>query len=385
MTDIEKNKSYFEVILETKTFAKILGFASSVIEKRNVSVELNNIKLVSNANLLEVGATDMDLYLHQEINVQVISEGSTTVSTQTLLEVINKISDKQIKLKQLENNELEIKGLSCCFKLVTLPAYQFPDINDFAHDFGIKILCDDLARLVEYTSFAVSTEETRYNLNGIYMHVIGKSFCCAATDAHRLSSVSINIEEEIKEFGVIIPSKTSIELLKILKNNNSQSEVEIFVCRNKIKFKNNNFTLISKLIDATFPEYSCFIPKDNDKKLIINRRMFLDSIDRVSCITVEKFRAIKISINEKGLYITGSSDLKGFASEELQFSDDDNSYCKFSGSKVSIGFNPSYVKEILRTLNDKMIEVHLKDHSSPLIIKGRDSENENFVVMPLNI
>ncbi len=384
------NPTNLEIIVQTKDLVHALGFANLIVEKRNVLLELNNIKLVAKNGQLEIGATDMDLYLNQNIGAEIISEGETTVSTQTISEIIRKIPDSEIRLKQdpNSNNKLEIIGSNCHFELLTLPAMQFPTMEDIDSKNNLDCSCKDFAKIIEYTNFAMSTEETRYNLNGIYVHIRDKELCAAATDGHRLSVISVNTLKELPDFGVIVPRKTVNELLKIIKDTkNIQSKLEIFINSSKIKFKCNNLILISKLIDGTFPEYSSFIPADNSNKLTINTKLLASAIERIATITVDKFRAVKITIynKDKKIKITASGEAKGIASETLFFSDDDDNYCQFSGSEVTIGFNPKYIIDVLGVLSQNRVHVYFKDSFSPVLIKTEENSKDNFVIMPVKV
>jgi DNA polymerase-3 subunit beta len=385
MSDTQKNN--LEITVNTKDLLHALNFAGSIVEKRNVMVELSNIKLVAKPGILEIGATDMDLYLNQEIGAEVMNEGQTTVSTQTLLEVVRKIPDSTIKIMQLTNsNILKINGVNCSFELLTLSTMQFPAIEDIEAAATLSMPCKELAKVIEYTNFSMSTEETRYNLNGVYMHVKGQDFLSASTDGHRLSVASIELSEKVQEFGVIAPRKTVNELLRILKDSrNIHSNIEIGLSSTKIKFKCNNFVLISKLIDGTFPEYSSFIPTENSSSLTINTKLFSNAIDRVSTVTVDKFRAVKLILDDKTLKITASGESKGVAHETLNFSNEEASFCNYNGSDISIGFNPKYLSDVLSAMHEPQVVVYFKDSYSPILIKTIGDVKNSFVIMPVKV
>lgn len=376
-----------EVVIQTKELSHILSFASSVVEKRNVASELSNIKLVAKNGTLEIGATDLDLYLNQTIGAEVIAEGSSTVSSQILSDIIRKIPDKEVRLKQDPvSNHLQVIGNSCRFELLTLPVSQFPEMEDLEGESSLNINCGDLARIIEYTSFAMSNEETRYNLNGIYLHIKDKSLASAATDAHRFSVATHKMDQASGEFGVIIPKKTVSELSKLLKDSkNINSEMKLTLGTNKIKFACNNLILISKLIDGNFPEYTSFIPTTSESKLIVTTKLLADAIDRVATITVDKFRAIKLMFSDSNLTILASGEAKGLANEVISFSKDEDKYCDFSGNNITIGFNPKYVMDILSALKEPRIELYLTDASSPVLIKTPENPEDNFVVMPVKV
>ena len=381
------NNNSLEITVQTKELAYVLNFATSVVEKRNVMSELSNVKLVAKNGILEIGATDLDLYLNQTIGAEIKKEGESTVSTQILSELVRKIPDKEIILKQDAGSEyLHIIGNSYKFDLLTLPAINFPQMEDLDAEVSLKVSCEEFARIVEYTSFAMSNEETRYNLNGIYLHIKNGEFSSAATDAHRFSIATSKVEPNINDFGVIIPKKTVVELLKIAKDaKNIHSDISVTLGTNKIKFACNNLVLISKLIDGNFPEYETFIPTSNESKLIVNTKLLANAIDRVATITVDKFRAIKISLNDTQLTITATGEAKGAANENIKFSNDKESYCSFSGNNITIGFNPKYIMDVLTTLKEEQVHIYLNDASSPALIKTLENPKDSFVVMPVKV
>ncbi len=381
------NNNSLEITVQTKELAHVLNFATSVVEKRNVMSELSNVKLVAKNGILEIGATDLDLYLNQTIGAEIKKEGESTVSTQILSELVRKIPDKEIILKQEAGSEhLHIIGNSYKFDLLTLPAINFPQMEDLDAEVSLKVSCEEFARIVEYTSFAMSNEETRYNLNGIYLHIKNGEFLSAATDAHRFSIATSKVEPNINDFGVIIPKKTVVELLKIAKDaKNIHSDISVTLGANKIKFACNNLVLISKLIDGNFPEYETFIPTSNESKLIVNTKLLANAIDRVATITVDKFRAIKISLNDTQLTITATGEAKGAANENIKFSNDKESYCSFSGNNITIGFNPKYIMDVLTTLKEEQVHIYLNDASSPALIKTLENPKDSFVVMPVKV
>ena len=386
MTNLERNNS-LEVVRPTKELSYMLNFAMSVVEKRNVASELSNVKLVAKDGNLEVGATDLDLYLNQNMGAEVIKEGESTVSTQILSEIVRKIPDKEIRLKQDAGSEhLQVIGSSCKFDLLTLPVSKFPDMEDVEAESVLSVSCAEFARVLEYTSFAMSNEETRYNLNGVYLHVKNGEFASAATDAHRFSIAASKLGSDANDFGVIIPRKTVTELIKIIKDaKNIQSDISVTLSSNKVKFACNNLVLISKLIDGTFPDYESFIPANNESKLVINTKLLADAIDRVATVTADKFRAIKMVFDDSYLTIMASGEAKGAGSEVITFSEDKEKYCNFSGSGMTIGFNPRYIMDVLSTLKEDQAELYLNDASSPVLIKTQENPRDNFVVMPVKV
>lgn len=377
-----------EIIVPTKDLAHALSFASSVIEKRNVVDGLNNIKLVAENNVLEIGATDLDLYLNQEIGAEIINSGSAMVSIYLFLDIVRKIDDSEIRVKyNSDSNILEVTGENSNFELFTLPVEKFPNMEDVESDVSLTIACRDLARMLTNTNFAISSDETRYNLSGVYMHVKDNEFRCVATDGHRLSLSSTNIENNSGEFGVIVPSKTVIEILKIAKDShNLQSDMKITLSDTKIKFQCNKLVMVSKLIDANFPEYSVFIPVNNQNKLSVNTKLISSAVARVDIVTMEKLRAIKMMIGDQKVKMTASGETKGSAQESILFSDDDTTnYCKFSGDDVTIGMNPRYISDVLNIISSDKVDIYFNDGFSPVLIKSEKYPNDNFVIMPVKV
>ena len=263
-----------DIVVHTKDLIHILGLSTSVVEKRNVIPILSNLKLEVEGNKLIVTATDMDLSLQQNLTVQAKNHGSLTVPAQTFSEIIRKIPDPEISLRFItETEQLEISSKNCEFTLATLPVKDFPAMEDIGSSHHIHLESKMLAELLEHTKFAMSTEETRYNLNGIYLHIKSSTpnmLSAAATDGHRLSSASVNLGKDLATFGVILPRKTVQELLKILKDPTlAEKPLDLQLGQNRVKFICENVTLISKLIDGSFPEYQSFIPENNPHKLTI--------------------------------------------------------------------------------------------------------------------
>jgi DNA polymerase-3 subunit beta len=382
--------SAMDVIIETKSLVHALSFANSIIEKRNAIAELANIKLSVKNNLLELIATNMDLYLTQTLGVQEFASGETTVSINTLIDIVKKIPDKEIKLNvDPETDRLEIKGANCYFSLLTLSVEKFPSMSEINSQSTLKLNCRALAQLIEYTLVSISQDEARYNLNGIYLHVKDGQLIATSLDGHRLSNASISIEDTAPEFGVILPKKTAEEILKIIKDNkNIQSDIEILLSTNKIKFVCNNIIMVSKLIDGVFPDYSDFIPLYNHNILSINTKLFAEVIERISAITMDNFRAIKIIITRESIEVTASGESRGMAKEVILASEQEENYYNFdSDSEIEIGFNPQYLTDVFNVIKSSQnkVIIHLNDESSPIVIKTMENISAIFVIMPVKV
>jgi DNA polymerase-3 subunit beta len=376
----------FHIVVHTKDLIHILGLSSSVVEKRNVIPILSNIKLEVTDNILTVTATDMDLSIQQQLQVQVKNTGALTVPAQTFSEIIRKIPDSEITLRFItETEQLEISSKNCEFTLSTLPVKDFPAMEDIGSAHHIHLATKMLAEILEHTKFAMSSEETRYNLNGVYLHVKATTpnmLSAAATDGHRLSTSSVDLGKELAAFGVILPRKTVQELLKLLKDPNLMDKpLDIHLGQNRVKFTCANVTIISKLIDGSFPEYQAFIPENNPNTLVIESKILSDAIDRVSTITIDKHRAVKLSYNEKTLEIHASGETRGIGNEVIELSNE----ASYNGAVMSIGFNPRYILDALNAVGGSVITMALNDSSSPTLIKSADHPNAYFVIMPVKV
>lgn len=381
-----------KITVETKTLVQALVFANSVVEKRNVIAELNNIKLSSKEGKLEIISTNMEIYLSQKIPAQVINEGEITVSTKTLSDVVKKLSDNEITLQVVDqNDQLEIIGKNCSFSLLTLPVKLFPIIEDINVETAFKMTCRDFIKIIDSTLFAISLDETRYNINGVYFHVKDKECCAVSTDGHRLSVATVEIADNIPEFGVILPKKTLEEIIKILREaKNIQLDVEIFLSSNKIKFVCNEMVMVSKLIDGTFPEYEAFIPQNNNYKLIIDAKLLADVVDRIATITMDKFQAIKLSLSRNVIEIFASGEARGVGREIIQCSTAKENICIYDHDEtLSIGFNPKYLTEalnaIISVLKETKVELSFSNPHSPMLLKAVGSSKDLFVIMPVKV
>ncbi len=384
--------SHLKIITETKTLTHALTFANSVVEKRNVIAELSNIKLSSKDGKLELITTNMEIYLSQKIAAQVIQEGEITVSTKTLSDIVKKISDNEITLSmQGEDEQLMVLGKNCTFNLLTLPVNQFPTLDDINSETTFKIPCRDFAKMIDSTLFSISTDETRYNLNGVYFSIKDGECKAASTDGHRLSISTTQVASSSHEFGVILPKKTLEEIVKIAKDpKNVQLDMEIFLSVNKIKFICNDIIMVSKLIDGTFPEYQAFIPTENNYILTINAKLLAEVIDRVATITVDKFQAIKLILSKDFVELTASGESRGVAKEIIPSSRDKDNLCIFDyDDTLTIGFNPKYIMDslnaVLTAIKENLVELHFANPSSPMLLKIVSNSSELFVVMPVKV
>ncbi len=407
-----KISSVLKIKVNTKDLIRALDNMRNITDKSGTIEGLSDVKITAQDNFITIEATDIDVYLYQRIGATVIKAGEGRLDSATFFMVISSIKDEFIEISQQEKgNKLEIIGEHCYFSLPALPTTEFPHMEDVTGGTKLSLNCSDLDKVINYTKFAMSLDETRYNLNGLYFHVRDNKFYSAATDGHRLSIASASSgftysdnNPSNNNFGVILPQKTIDKLTKIFKA--GESEVDIILSVNKIKFSFNDgkIILISKIIDGKFPDYSSFIPQNNQNKLTVNKELFELIIKRVSTVTLDKFKAIKINIGKDMIEITSASSPKGSAREVLKFSSDKDKLCMLergieddnagksenlenSNNNLTIGCNSKYLEDIFAALKkEKVIEIYFNDDSrAPLLIKVKNNSTDNFVIMPVKV
>ncbi|MBT3599337.1 DNA polymerase III subunit beta [Candidatus Pelagibacter sp.] len=354
-----------------------LNYCQGVIEKRSTLPILSNILLdVKNSNLT-ITATDLDLiFIHQIENVEVIEEGSTTTVSSTMYDIIRKLSaGKKINLS-LTENKLKVESEKSLFNLNCMSAAEFPltDENFNQNEFSIK--SKHFLKLLNKCKFSVSNDETRHYLSGIFFHqtqVEDKNFLtAAATDSHRMSISKIKLENKVEFEPIILPKKTIFQLCSLLEN--YDGDVKISNIKSKIKFEINNSILISKLIDGKFPNYIQVIPKNNQKKLEIDLKLFLDSVDRVASVSLDKKDGVKFNMSKDLLKLSVNNTNSGDGKESLNVKFDHD---------LEISFNSRYLIDVASQLDGEKIEIFFNDTGSPALIKDPSDFDSIFVVMPM--
>tara|TARA_B100000575_G_scaffold280628_1_gene270337 strand:- start:240 stop:1352 length:1113 start_codon:yes stop_codon:yes gene_type:complete len=355
-----------------------LNYCQGVIEKRSTLPILSNILLDVIGNKLTITATDLDLiFIHQIPNIEVFEEGKTTTSSSIMYDIIRKFSSgKKINLNLTETSKLHLESEKSNFNLNCISASEFPltDENFKENEFQIK--SKHLLKLLNKCKFSVSNDETRHYLSGIYIHqteVEDKNYLTAvATDSHRMSISKIKLDNKISFDPIILPKKTIFQLCSLL--DNYDGEVKISNLKSKIKFELNDSILISKLIDGKFPNYVQVIPKNNDKKLEINLSLFLNSVDRVASVSLDKKDGVKFNLTKDTLDLSVNNTNSGDGKETLQVKFDHD---------LEISFNSRYLIDVASQLDGERIELYFNDTGSPALIKDPGDFDSIFVVMPM--
>jgi|TARA_B110000305_G_scaffold11690_1_gene11085 DNA polymerase-3 subunit beta len=357
---------------------KSLNYCQGVIEKRSTLQILSNVLLEASDSNLTVTATDLDLiFIHKIKNVEIIEEGTTTTTLSIMYDIIRKFSSgKKINLSLSDDNKLKLGSEKSVFNLNCINSSEFPITDENFNENEFTLKSKQLLKLLNKCKFSVSSDETRHYLSGIFLHqtqVEDKIFLtAAATDSHRMSVSKIRLDKKIDFEPIILPKKTIFQLCSILED--YDGDVKISNVKSKIKFELNNSVLISKLIDGKFPNYVQVIPKNNQKKLEIDLKLFLDSVDRVASISLDKKDGVKFSLSKDTLNLSVNNTNSGDGKESLNV--------KFEHD-LDISFNSRYLIDIASQLDGNKIEIYFNDTGSPALIKDPSDFDSIFVVMPM--
>ena len=370
-----------KISIEKNLIYKALSHVQSIVEKKNTIPILSNILLEATDSSIILSATDMDISITETINCSVIEKGSVTVPAHTLHDIVRKIPDgNEIEFISNDGKTFSIRSGKSKFSLSCLPKKDFPLIEIDKLNCEFSINSKIFLQLIEKTKFAISNEETRYFLNGIYFHKKSLNntdyLSLVATDGHRLAKIDLPHPNGLVDIpGVIIPKKTIYELCKLLTDINE--DIIINIDPNKIIFYIGKTTLISKLIDGNFPDYQKVIPKNNNNIVTADRQKFCEVVDRVSTITSEKSRAIKFRLLNNLINMNSSDPENGTATEDI--------IVQYGGEEIEIGFNSKYILEMINQLEEEKLILEFNDSTSPLIVKESSNNDLIFVLMPMRV
>lgn len=372
-----------KLTIERAALLKSLAHVQSVVERRNTIPILSNVRIVARDGAVGFTATDMDLDIVEHLPCTVAVPGETTAPAHTLYDIVRKLQDgAQIELDATGGNErLTVRAGRSTFTLPALPVADFPSLSSDDLPVSFNLTATELKSVIDRTKFAISTEETRYYLNGIFVHAAdqkggGKVLRAVATDGHRLARVELTLPEGADGMpGIILPRKTVGELRKLL--DETDGDVEISLSETRIRFTFGAVSLSSKLIDGTFPDYERVIPVGNDKVLEIDCKAFAQAVDRVAIISTEKSRAIKIALDGGALTLSASSPDAGSAIEELEVS--------YDGTPFEIGFNSRYLLDITGQIQGDTAQFQMADSASPTIVRDRADQHAIYVLMPMRV
>ncbi len=364
--------------LNQQDIQESLSYCQGVIEKRSTLPILSNVLLDVKNSVLTITATDLDLIFINKIkNVKIIEEGSTTTVSSTLYDIIRKIpGGNKIDFSVSGSNKLLLESEKSVFNLNCLDPSDFPLMEEDFNENEFSLNSKDLLKLLNKCKFSISNDETRHYLSGIFFHQTHNEekyfLTAAATDSHRMSVSKIKLNNKIEFEPIILPKKTVFQLCSLLEDYNG--DVKISNVKSKIKFQLKNSILISKLIDGKFPNYIQVIPKENQKKLEVELKSFLNSVDRVASVSLDKKDGVKFNITKDILNLSVNNTNSGDGKESLNV--------KFD-HELDISFNSRYLIDVASQLIGDQIEIYLKDTGSPALIRDPADFDSIYVVMPM--
>ncbi len=373
-----------KLTIERAALLKALGHVQSVVERRTTIPILSNVLLHAEAGRLALSATDMDLEIVERVPARVERDGRTTAPAHTLYDIVRKLREgAQVELEAPGGrNEMTLRSGRSTFTLACLAPEDYPVMSagELPHNFALSAA--ELRSLIDRTRFAISTEETRYYLNGIFLHATKNNEVpvvrAVATDGHRLARVEITAPEGAAGMpGIIVPRKTVLELRKLVDEGAADEEVQIALGDTKIRCAIGEAALTSKLIDGTFPDYDRVIPANNDKVLEVDCKSFAEAVDRVSTISTERSRAVKLAIEKGGLVVSATSPENGTAVEELEV--------RYESSPIEIGFNSRYLLDITEQIGGEYVQFQMSDAGSPTIVRDGGDASALYVLMPMRV
>jgi DNA polymerase-3 subunit beta len=375
-----------KLTIERAALLRALGHVQSVVERRTTIPILSNVLLRAEGGQLALSATDMDLEIVERVPAAVTGDGVTTAPAHTLYDIVRKLREgAQVELETLGGrNEMALRSGRSTFTLACLPPEDYPVMaaGDLPHHFVLS--AGELRALIDRTRFAISTEETRYYLNGIYLHATKSNEVpvvrAVATDGHRLARVEMTAPEGAAGMpGIIIPRKAVLELRKLVEE--GDEEVQIGLGETKVRCAVGAAALTSKLIDGTFPDYDRVIPAGNDKMLEVECKSFAEAVDRVSTISTERSRAVKLAIEQSNLVVSATSPENGSAVEELEV--------RYQSTPLEIGFNSRYLLDITDQIAGEYMQFQMADAGSPTILRDSAPEANGmsalYVLMPMRV
>ena len=370
-----------EFSIKRDVLLKSLTLVQGIIEKKNTLPILSNVLLNAKNGKLTIIATDLDLVFYDEISeIKIITEGATTTSATILYDILRKISgNSNIKFDLKNENKLNLITDNSDFNLLCLPTDNFPNFADDFENNEISFNKSKFLALLNKTKISISNDDTRHYLNGIYLHVTESQsrtyLTGVATDSHRLSSSSIEIESKKTFNPLILPKKTVFQLCNLLADTNEK--VLIRTSDSKIEFKIGKAKLISKVIDGKFPDYKKVVPTENDKILTVISSDFVQAIERVITVSVDRKEGVKLTLGKDNIKFSVNSTNSGEGNEVVK--------SNFTAEEMTISFNSKYLVDIVSEVEDKNLKINLKDPVSPVLIEDMSDKNSYYVVMPMKI
>ncbi len=361
-----------------QTLLKAISSVNGAVEKKNTIPVLQNIKIEARDEKVILSATDMDILVTSTFEASMKTGGVTTVLAQMFFDIVRKIPDgSNIMITQESPTILQIKSGKSKYNLPCIDASEFPNLSEGELGAEVEIEADKLSKMIDKTRFAISNDETRYYLNGLYLQAMQKDagfeLRTVATDGHRMALSFFDAADIKVAFGVILPKKSVAEIRRII---DGSKTIKLSVSRAKIKVVTEQTTIVSKLIDGEFPDYEKVLPKNNNQIAVINKKSFFDCVDRVSTVANDKHKSVKLIIENGKMNLQVNTNDGSFAYEEMDVN--------YSGERIETGFNSRYLLDIIGQFDKEEIIMRFRDSSSPAILEAKEL-NSVFVIMPVRI
>ena len=353
-----------------------LNVISGAVEKRQTMAILSNFLLEFYDNTLHMVASDLEVELSIDITPESVeSEGSITVPARKFMDITKSLPDDKVVTVNTQDNKLVIRSSRSKFTLQTLASTDYPHVEQGVGSGKLNLPAPMLSHLIDKSQFAMAQQDVRYYLNGLYFEIDGTHLRTVATDGHRLAMSQFQLQDSF-DIGVIIPRKGVLELGRLVANRSS--DVSIVVGNNHIKAVLSNVTLISKLVDGKYPDYQKVIPKNTDKEILINRKVFKEGLQRAAILSNEKFRGVKLILNNaEGITLLSHNPEQEEA--EIFIPATTQSY------DLEIGFNVQYLLDVVNSCDEENIMIYLGDINSSALIQGENNPNSIYVVMPMRL
>lgn len=357
---------------------KALYRAQGIVERKTTMPILANVLLNATKTGLTVTAFDLDIGVVSEHPAEVLKPGAVTVSAKYVFDIVQNLPEQQVTLKKLQNNYVEITSGSAHFKIVGMAPEEYPKLPREENAPLVQVNGGLLLEMIKKTSFAISSDETRYILNGVFFEPkeAGK-LRMVATDGHRLALIERELEGDFKlKSGVIIPRKGLLELKRLL-DEAPDAECHLGFAENSALFKKPGLTMVMRLIDGQFPEYQRVIPKEGEKIVTVPKVRFLEGLKRIALLSADKSNAVKIGLAQNQLRITANNPDLGEAKDDLDVA--------YRGPEITIGFNARYLIDVLSVLENDEVAFELGDEHSPGVLRGPGDKSYTAVVMPMRV
>ena len=366
--------------IEKSELLSLVGRTQNVVEKRNTMPVLVNVLIEAKDDSIKVFATNLEVSLTAEAKAKVTTPGKAAVSAKNLFDIIKELPDGMVEIVKTDNNWVKVTQGKSVFNLVGISPEEYPVFPSHSTKDFMEIETKVFTNMVAKTIYSVSTDETRYHLNGVYFERLPGSkaneYLMVATDGHRLSLVnSIKGDQQGQTEGVIIPRKGLSEIYKLLEG--AEDTFKMAIEGSQLIVISKNTVLMVRLIEGKYPNYRQLIPQNLSQTVKVGREKLLSSLKRVSLLSNQKSKGVTLNFNDGKLEITSNNPELGDAKEEISVD--------YSGKELKIGFNAKYIMDVLNSIDDEEVDLNLKDQLSPGVVRPQADSNYTCVIMPMRI